>query len=148
MKPNDTYRHKERGNYYSISEVTQTEVHIFPCGGGFVRKVPVEKFKAEYEASELPTELQAGKVILDGLDEPVVGWYSPHNLWNGWLIAYVSLEDCLNIIEVDKSMLKPTDYGYRIDHPEWGEIDLSQCTVEGLQNFYYIDGYCWEEDED
>lgn len=143
MKKDSTYKHSTGGGYVSVAEVTDTHVTFFPIGGGFHMTMPIERFLKEYTAAEVPTDLTCGPVILDGMDAPVTGWYG-ENRWNGWLIAYVSLEDCLKILEVYRSELIAVDDGYRVNHPEWGEMFLTRCDKEGLSNFYYIDGYCWE----
>ena len=144
MNKGATYQHRN-GGYVVVSDVTDTDVTFAPCGGGFVRSAPHEIFNRDFTQRELPTELYAGLVTLEGCDEPVTGWYNPHHRWNGWLIPFVALEDCLRILDIDSKALTPTDDGFMASLPDQDEAHFSRCSVKGLENFYYIDGFCWEE---
>lgn len=145
MKKDQTVK-RNGGGYYVISEITDTQVKLYPYGGGFSATVPMDQFQQSFVAAEVPTELTCGPVILDGMEAPVQGWYSPHQRWNGWLMPYVALDDCLKLLDVDAESLIDVEDGYRIDHPELDETYLTRCTQSGLEDFYYIDGFCWEEE--
>lgn len=139
------YYRGQNGGYFQLSEMTESHAKLFPVGGGMCYSVPVEKFAELFTESELPTALTCMSVELDSFDERYVAWTNPAVRWNGWLIAYVSFEDCLKILEATPDQLVEDEDGYLFNDSEGNEYHMGRCKEPGLENFYYLDGFCFIE---
>lgn len=138
-----TYR-KQGGRFYTVSEVSDDAVKIYAYGGGFNMSVPMVSFLENFQKEDIPNDFQQGLFTLDGLDYNVTGWHNPESRWNGWLMPFITLDECVKILEIDKAILIETDYGFMCPHPEFDDIGLLQCSRVGYEDYYYIDGFCWE----
>lgn len=139
------YYQRHNGGYFELSEMTESHAKLFPVGGGMCFSVPVENFAELFTESELPTALTCMNVELDSFEQRYVAWTNPAVRWNGWLIAYVSFEDCLKILEATPDQLVEDDEGYLLNTTDGNEYYMSRCKTEGLESFYYLDGFCFIE---
>lgn len=162
LRTSDLYKNNASGQLFEISERSETAVSIHPQGGGFVYKVGLEDFAANFTPATIPPYAPAlvSGDWFDGLE--VADCYSNGRRWNGWGMPMFTYEQALKLISTCPTLtydarldafVLPAETGEATVDAESDPDDVFAATyidVAGVRTKVYPIGsgsWCWSMEE-
>lgn len=157
------YRDNASGQLIEITERSETEVSFHPQGGGFVYKVGLAEFAANFTPATIPPYAPAlvSGDWFDGLE--VAECYSDGRRWNGWGMPMFTYEQALKLIATCPTLtydarldafVLPAETGEATVNTESDPDDVFAATyidVAGVRTKVYPIGsgsWCWSMEDD
>lgn len=160
MNSNTTPRRfvDDHGNEVEIDHRSDTHVHYFAQGGGFVRKMATADFERRYQpAPDAPRPYLPIKVAFDWMDENAsFDAFSNGDRWNGWAMPYFTKEVGLELCKVMDGLTydeRQDTFRHENDPEEAEGPDLfgsAQIIVDGKEQTLYGIGtgyWTWDKVE-